>query len=208
MTNSNDPKNYDKEVARETYRDASGGTHEVTKVTETANSQGDSYDRGYVHGKAVERTYQRADLAERDNNNAARGLLLGLLLASIAALVGGYLWYINIRNNESVNPVDRIVVPSPSKPEASPSPEPTQEPRNETTIIERTREVPVEVPVPVPVPVPQQQAPSQPSEPEVNTAPAPQSPTTESTSSPTQNEIEQQLNNNSPEANTNTQSDR
>jgi outer membrane biosynthesis protein TonB len=199
MTNFNDPKNYDREVARETYRDASGETHEVTRVTETANSRDDSYERGYVHGKAVERSYQRADLAQRDNDNAARGLLLGLLFASIAALVGGFLWYINIRNNESVNPVDPIVVPSPSKPEASPSPEPTQEFRNETTIIERTKEVPVEVPVPVHVPVPQQQAPSQPEE---NTAPASPSPTTESTPSPTENEIEQQLNNNPPEANT------
>jgi hypothetical protein len=207
MTNFNDPKNYDREVARETYRDASGGTHEVTRVTESANSKGNSYDRGYVHGKAVERTYQRADLAERDNDNAARGLLLGLLLASIAALVGGFLWYVNIRNNESVNPINQILVPSPSKPEASPSPEPTQEPRNETTIIERTKEVPVrvEVPVPVPVPVPQQQEPSQP---EANTAPASPSPTTESSPSQTQKEIEQQLNNNPPEANTDREGDR
>jgi hypothetical protein len=105
MTNFNDPKNYDREVARETYRDASGETHEVTRVTETANSKDDAYERGYVHGKAVDLSYQRADLAQRDNDNAARGLLLGLLLASIAALVGGFLWYINIRNNESVNPV-------------------------------------------------------------------------------------------------------
>jgi hypothetical protein len=205
MTNFNDPKNYDREVARETYRDASGGTHEVTKVTESANANDNSYDRGYVHGKAVERNYQRADLSQRDNDNAARGLLLGLLLASIAALVGGFLWYVNIRNNESVNPVNQIVVPSPSKPEASPSPEPTQEPRNETTIIERTKEVPVEVPVPVPVPVPQQQEPSQP---EANTAPASPSPTTKSTPSQTQKEIEQQLNNNPPEANTDREGDR
>ncbi|NJK50008.1 hypothetical protein HC931_19375 [Candidatus Gracilibacteria bacterium] len=42
MTNSNNPKNYGKEVARETYRDASGGTHETTRVTETTNTNSQS----------------------------------------------------------------------------------------------------------------------------------------------------------------------
>ncbi|MBE9049310.1 hypothetical protein IQ243_02605 [Nostocales cyanobacterium LEGE 11386] len=130
----------------------------LTRNTETLHSS-DSYGQGYVQGRNIERHYQQANLAERDNNNASRGLLLGIIFTSLVAVIVGFIWYFNQRNNTPAESVVPVLVPTPDN--TSPSPQP------QTTIIERTREVPVEVPIPVPV--------SPPSLPESN-SPATQTP--------------------------------
>jgi hypothetical protein len=192
MTAPSENQGYQKEVTQETYKDASGSERELKRVSETVETNSDRYNNGYIHGRAAERSYQKANLTERDNNNAASGLLIGLLLASLAALVGGFLWYINLRDDVNSDRVNPVVVPTPDKPEASPSPEVKQESKKETTIIEKIKEVPVEVPVQVPVevpvvvPTPQPEAPSQTSTP---------SPTAETTPSQAQNDSQSETNN-------------
>lgn len=153
MSNPNENKNYNREVRQESYNDANGHTH-VTRTNEINNvSNPNTYRDGYVDGQVTENRYQQEVLAERDNENAGRGLLIGILLTSLAALTAGAIWYYNQRDD--VDPVQTIVVPN-----SQPAPSPSPEARQNTTIIEKTRDVPV------PVIVPQQQAP----------APAPQAP--------------------------------
>lgn len=156
MSNPNEPKSYGREVRQESYNDANGHTH-VTRTSETVNNAANpnAYRDGYVEGRVTENHYQEEVLAERDNENAGRGLLLGILLTSLAALTAGAIWYYNQRNDD-VPPT--IVIPN-----SQPAPSPSPEAKRETTIIEKTRDVPV------PVVVPQQQAPAP-------QAPAPQAP--------------------------------
>lgn len=163
MSNQDDRQLHNHEVRQEFYRDANGNTHNnVTRTTETVNntptaSHADSYRNGYVNGSVAEHQYQEEVLVERDNNNAARGLLLGILVTSLAALTAGAIWLLNQSNEAPTQVVPPVIVPA--QPKASPSPEAKQPPAKET-IIERTRDVLV--------PVPQPQAPSPAPQPEVN----------------------------------------
>ncbi|MBW4688438.1 MAG: hypothetical protein KME40_25950 [Komarekiella atlantica HA4396-MV6] len=142
MTNKNDYQSYNREVQQDSYKDANGHIHtNVKKTEETINnvpvgSNSNSYRNGYVDAQE--------NLAARDNSNAASGLLVGLLLASLVGLVGGVLFFLNQRNDTPAPVTSPIVVPQ--RPEAK------QPPEKETTIIEKTRDVLV--------PVPQQQAPA------------------------------------------------
>ncbi len=103
MYNPNERKNYSREVRQESYNDASDNPRtNVTETTEAVNSSAldhssESYPEGYVHGQVIEQHYQEDVLAERDNNNAARGLLLGILLTSLVALTVGAIWLLNQR---------------------------------------------------------------------------------------------------------------
>ncbi|MEH1942213.1 MAG: hypothetical protein V7L01_18630 [Nostoc sp.] len=166
------------EVKQESYTDINGNTHtDLTRTTETVKNNTanpNSYTNGYVQGRNSERNYQQADLAERDNNNASRGLLLGIIVTSILGLIVGGVWYSNQRNDAAVENTVPVAVPVPSS-----SPTPSASPQTKTTIIERTREVPV--PVAVPVPVPQQQVtpPSAPRQPDINITIPPQQPAAE-----------------------------
>lgn len=149
MSNPNEPKNSEREVRQESHNNVDGHTHtHVTRTSETVNNVPNSnvHQEGYVEGRVDENLRQGEVLAERDDENASRGLLIGILLTSLAALTAGAIWYFNQRDD--VVP-STIVIPN-SQPAPSPSPEAKQE----TTIIERTRDVPV------PVIVPQQQAPA------------------------------------------------
>lgn len=212
MATSNNNKNYNREIEQESYYDPNGGTREVTRISEVETKDGDTYSQGYIHGKAAERSYQKSSLVQRDNDNAARGLILGLLLASLAALVGGFVWYVNERNEDAIEPVNPLIVPVPDRsqpnPSPSPSPQSQQQPQQKTVVIEKVKEVPVtkevpvvvektkEVPVPVPVPVPQQQTPQTPTSTQP-VVPYSQSPVTGSTTT-------QPLTPSSPPSNTNT----
>jgi hypothetical protein len=164
MTNSNDNKSY-REIRQESHTDNDGNTHtDVTRTSETvdnsaANSQ--SYQSGYVSGRTSERNYEEA-LTQRDDENTSRGLLIGVVLAGLAALIGSAFWYFN-QSSQTVETTTPII----SAPITSPSPAAIQTPQpQQTTIIERTKEVPVQVPVtvekikevPVYIPVPQQKA--------------------------------------------------
>ncbi len=145
---ANDPKNYSSEVRNNTP----GELHRVDPAKQSA------YHDGYLHGSVSQHNRDVVNQDVRDNDNAARGLLLGILLTSLVGLTAGGLYYLNQRNNQPV-PAS-VPVRVQTTPTTSPSPAPTT--RTDTTIIER--EVPVSspeatiiersVPVPVPVPVP------------------------------------------------------
>ncbi|MBN3922641.1 hypothetical protein [Nostoc sp. NMS4] len=173
------------EVKQESYTDINGNTQtHLTQSTETVKNNTanpNTYTNGYVQGRNVERNYQQADLAERDERNASGGLLLGIIITSLLGLVIGGVWYFNQQNNAAVNNAVPVVVPVPSK--SSPTPSASPQPQ-QTTIIERTREVPV----PVAVPVPQQQVtpPSAPRQPNINITIPPQQPAAEKAPSVTQ----------------------
>ena len=164
------------EIKQESYTDINGNIHnDLTRTTETVKNSAanpNSYTNGYVQGRNVERSYQQADLAQRDENNASGGLLLGIIITSLLGLVIGGVWYFNQQNNAAVDNTVPVVVPVPSS-----SPTPSASPQTKTTIIERTREVPV----PVAVPVPQQQVtpPSAPRQPDINITIPPQQPAAE-----------------------------
>lgn len=191
MATPDDPKEFNKEVQQTSYQDNDGHVHNVKRVTETRNPNVENnYTHSYQQGRSVERNHQR-NLAERDSDNTARGLLLGVLLASLAAIGGGITWYNSQQRNDNITPV---VVPVPDQSQPSSSPEARQEPNTQTTIIERTREVPSErtQDVPVPAPIPQQQTPQvQPTAPDTTGSSSvitPTSPTVPQTTSPeTQN---------------------
>ncbi|AUT01812.1 hypothetical protein CLI64_16260 [Nostoc sp. CENA543] len=161
MTNPNERETDHQEIRQESYTDANGNTH--THVTRSTSTNNNSYQSGYVHGRNTERRYQQADLAGRDNENTANGLLLGVLLTSLIGLTVGAFWYFNQQNATVDNnaPVETPV------PNASATSQPQQ-----TTIIERTREVPVERTREVPVFIPQPS--SAPATPQINVTIPPQ----------------------------------
>ncbi|MEH2322175.1 MAG: hypothetical protein V7K32_00950 [Nostoc sp.] len=176
MSIPNEGESKNSEVKQASYTDTNGKIHtDLTRTTETVKNNTanpNSYTNGYVQGRNTERSNQQADLAERDDNNASRGLLLGIIVTSVLGLIIGGVWYFNQQNNAAVNNTVPVAVPVPSS-----SPTPSASPQTKTTIIERTREVPV----PVAVPVPQQQVapPSAPRQPNINITIPPQQPAAE-----------------------------
>jgi outer membrane biosynthesis protein TonB len=190
MTNPNENKSY-REVQQESYTDNSGNTHtNVTRTSETVNNKVDpkSYENGYVNGQTSERIYQEETFTQRDNENANRGLLIGILLTALAGFLGGSVWYFNQRDQAVDNTVAPVAVPgSVSSPSPTPTPTVTVTPQPQTTIIERTKEVPVEKTkeVPVFIPVPQQKAAPAPTvKPNINITVPPQQPAAKQTAAP------------------------
>ena len=113
-----------------------------------------SYRDGYVHGRVLERRHQDEVLEVRDKNNAARGLLIGISLASLVGLGLAALFFWNQRPEEAPT---QIIVPQSVSP--SPSPQ-SAETQNRTTVIERQVEKVPQVVVPQqPASAPQQSAP-------------------------------------------------
>jgi hypothetical protein len=184
MSIPNERESKNSEVKQESYTDINGNTQtNLTQTTETVKNNTanpNSYTNGYVQGRNVERNYQQADLAQRDENNASGGLLLGIIITSLLGLVIGGVWYFNQQNNAAVNNAVPVVVPVPSKS----NPTPSASPQPQTIIKESIREVPV----PVAVPVPQQQVtpPSAPRQPDINITIPPQQPAAEKAPSVTQ----------------------
>jgi hypothetical protein len=103
--------------------------HNLNTPLETVNPDAVSYEEGYVHGRASERSLENQEQEVRSENSASRGLLLGMALTSLVGLTVGAIFYLNQRE-ESPTPTP-VLVP------ARPAP---QQPNRETTIIERTTE--------------------------------------------------------------------
>ncbi|MBR8829608.1 MAG: hypothetical protein N5P05_001442 [Chroococcopsis gigantea SAG 12.99] len=123
-----------------THEETNGNNPYVTKhveeIVETTPSP-TPYSNGYVHGQAVERSRQREELRERDEENKTnRWLVFGILIPTTAALLGGLLWSLNRLNEAQQTNTTPVIVPVPQKAQ---SPAPTR-----TTVIERIREVPVQ----------------------------------------------------------------
>src|SRR4028119_1804157 len=124
----------------------------INNNTNVAPDRSVPYRDGYVHGRVVEQQYQEEGQEIRDNNNAARGLLLGIGLTTLAGLTAGAFYLLN-RPQEAPAPAP-VVVPVP-KASPSPSPVASQQPQERTTVIERTKIVPVPVEKPAsPQPAP------------------------------------------------------
>ncbi|NDJ17332.1 hypothetical protein [Myxacorys almedinensis] len=143
-----------------------------------------NYRQGYVEGKAVEQHRYEANQQIRDNDNAGRGLLVGILATGLLALVGASFYFLTQRPTP---PTRTIVVPS-AAPSVSPSPSPSPEVRER--VIERDRIVPVpqqSAPAPNIITIPQPAAPTQsapaapqPAAPESSAQPSPSSDSTQS----------------------------
>jgi len=96
----------------------------VEKVSPT------SYQEGYIHGRASERSIENERQEIRDEKTATRGLVIGAALTTLVGLTAGTLFFLNQNQaNESSTPV---VVPPRTA---------SQQPAKETTIIERNTEI-------------------------------------------------------------------
>jgi hypothetical protein len=170
MTNINDRKtNLENSSSRQPISGVTG-TNETNMREGTTIDQA-AYRDGYVHGRNLEQERLEAGQEVRDNDNAARGLLLGIVLTGLVGLTVGLTYFLSQRNQTPVqNPT--IVVPRTAP---SPSPQTSQPPQ----VIERDRIVPVPVPQQPPdvnITVPSAgQAPAAGSAPSVQTAPPSQS---------------------------------
>ncbi len=167
MNNQNEQQGYNREVRQDTYTDANGQTYtNVTRTTETSDLNPNSYQDGYINGQVSERRYQEENLAARDNSSAASGLVVGIFLTALVGLIAGGIWFFTQRDEAAKHNATPTAAPTTSRP----SPQASQTPQKQTTIIERTKEVPVpvertkEVPVPIFVPQPQSSASSAPTQ--------------------------------------------
>ncbi len=138
---------------REFYKDSDGNTHaKETQNSETVRNAGtpEQYRDGYTHGRIAEHRHLEDNQVVRDNNNAARGLLIGIILTSVVGLGAGLYYFLNQRNDEPAPTPTTTIVPVPV-PRATQSPSPAPE----RTIIQRERTIER---VPQVVPIPQTQA--------------------------------------------------
>jgi hypothetical protein len=78
------------------------GRHLNTPV-ETVNPDAVSFEEGYLHGRASERSLESQEQEVRSEHSAARGLLLGMALTSLVGLTVGAIFYLNQRE-ESPTP--------------------------------------------------------------------------------------------------------
>lgn len=144
--------------------------HNTNSNSDTVNSPKDysnegSYRDGYIHGATTERRLNEESYIESDRGTG-NGLVLGIILATLAALGIGSAYVLTQRNEPAsrTQPSTQIIpipVPNNSQPQRS---EP-QSSKKETTIIERTVDKTKEI-----VPVPQQQEPAKqaPTTPDIN----------------------------------------
>lgn len=167
----NEENSSSREIHQELHTDATNGHVSTTRTTTSVPSttakasKEAAHNQGYVQGQMAENHRQAGTQEVRDNENAGRGLLLGILLASLAGLVLGSVYYFN-RAEEAPTPAPVIVVPKANQPSATPAP--TRIIEKEKTIIEKIVPVPVQ-----PSPVQKATPAPQPS-PAQKAAPAPQ----------------------------------
>jgi hypothetical protein len=170
----NEENSSSREIHQEVHTDATNGHVSTTRTTTsvpstTAKASNEAaHHQGYVQGQMAENHRQLGVQEARDNENAGRGLLLGILLASLVGLVLGSVYYFN-RSEDAAAPV--IVVPKGNQPSATPAPTRTIE--KEKTIIQKIVPVPVQPsPVQKATPAPQP-SPAQKATPAPQASPAP-----------------------------------
>lgn len=160
MTNFNNPERRDRPVAANqnlSNQELSEGLTQRSAVQDRAG-----YQDGYWQGRYSERRNQ-AERRAYEEDSAASGLILGLLLAALAGLGLGTYFFLNEQNRTPV-----VTPPTIRIPNASPSPSSQVRER----IIERDRVVPVpqqapsmpDVNITVPNPAPESRV-TQPAEP-------------------------------------------
>ena len=65
-----------------------------------------AYRDGYLHGQAVEHDIQRKNRTIRENNSAAKGLLIGIGLTAIAGFLGATIFFLIHATSRSTTPVE------------------------------------------------------------------------------------------------------
>ncbi len=71
-----------------------------------------AYRDGYLHGQVDEYDIQRENRSIRENNSAAKGLLIGIGLTSIASILGGTIFFLTHANWHSTTPGETAPVHS------------------------------------------------------------------------------------------------
>lgn len=161
---NNEENSIKREVHEEIKTDLSNGNITTNKTTSTVPSTtvNNAKKAGYVEGVVSENHRKSEDQTVKDNDNAARGLLLGIILASVVGLILGTTYFLNRRDEAPI--LVPLVVPVPRANQPSPPPS------NTTRTIEKEKTI-IEKLVPVTQASPVQKAP-QPS-PVEKVAPAP-----------------------------------
>jgi hypothetical protein len=143
MSNLDDRGYSNREVnqRREVTQSSNGNyPNKVTTTSETVTSRENplpsnvAYGDGYTQGRLSQQRIYEENQAIRDNENAGRGLLLGILVTALAALALGSIFLLNQRS-QAPTVIQRVV------PKVSPSPSPSPQVRER--IIEHDRVVPV-----------------------------------------------------------------
>lgn len=71
-----------------------------------------AYRDGYLYGRAVEHDIQDNQQIIRENNSAAKGLLMGITIAAIAGILGATISFVNHSNQRSTTPGETTPVPN------------------------------------------------------------------------------------------------
>ncbi|MDF0551984.1 hypothetical protein [Kamptonema sp. UHCC 0994] len=166
----NEENSSSREIHQEVHTDGTNGHVSTTRTTSTVPSTTAAHHKGYVEGEIAENHRKIGAQQVRDNDNAARGLLLGIILASLVGLVLGTVYYLN-RRDEAPIPAP-LIVPVPRANQPSTTPAPTRTIEREKTIIEKIVPVPQESPVQKATPAPQA-SPVQKATPAPQASPAP-----------------------------------
>lgn len=149
----NEENSFSREIHQEVHTDGTNGHVSTTRTTSTVPSTTAAHHKGYVEGEVAESHRKREVQKVRDNDNAARGLLLGIILASLVGLVLGTIYYLN-RRDEAPIPAP-LIVPVPRANQPSTPPAPTRTIEREKTIIEKIVPAPQPSPVQRATPAPQ-----------------------------------------------------
>jgi len=109
--------------------------NEVSRTPVKTTRQKD-FDRGYAYGREDEQRVYEHDLYQRDNENAARGLLVGVLATSLLAIAVGSVFFLSrVATRRDINTPETapVVVPPSSSQTTTPTrptpvqPAPTQQ---------------------------------------------------------------------------------
>src|SRR5919202_5009462 len=68
-----------------------------------------SYQEGYIHGRASERSFENERQEIRDEKTASRGLVIGAALTALVGLTAGTLFFLN--QNQAKESSTPVVVP-------------------------------------------------------------------------------------------------
>lgn len=155
----NEQNSFNREVHQEVHTDATNGHVSTTKTTSSVpsttvnDSKKAAYHNGYVQGEVSEHHREAKVQQVRDNDNASRGLLLGIILTSLVGLVLGTVYFLN-RSDDAPAPAP-VVIPVPRANQPSTSPAPVRTIEREKTIIQKIIPVPQASPAQKAAPAPQ-----------------------------------------------------
>lgn len=75
-----------------------------------------AYRDGYIHGQVDEHEIQEKQRSIRENNSAAKGLLIGIGITAIAGILGAAIFLVTHANQNSTTPVETAPVPTSRQP--------------------------------------------------------------------------------------------